>query len=244
MKKYILILAILPMLFAGCEKEPYADFYASETLVEIDEIINFTNHSMHAGYFEWDFGDGTISTRINPSHHYSFEGIYTVSLTAFRDDRIYDRAYMTIEVLMPTMLEVTVLEYFDEYPVSDASVLLYSSLYDWEQQTNDIVEGFTDVNGIVTFTGMDPVSYWIDVWHENYNNYKLAEEDEYWIKTLPLLKNRLNTFIAYVDEVEPPPPENLKSTSVKRDRNLNNYKIIKIERTFKDKPLQDTKTLK
>ncbi len=232
------------MLFAGCEKEPYADFYASETLVEIDEIINFTNHSMHAGYFEWDFGDGTISTRINPSHHYSFEGIYTVSLTAFRDDRIYDRAYMTIEVLMPTMLEVTVLEYFDEYPVSDASVLLYSSLYDWEQQTNDIVEGFTDVNGIVTFTGMDPVSYWIDVWHENYNNYKLAEEDEYWIKTLPLLKNRLNTFIAYVDEVEPPPPENLKSTSVKRDRNLNNYKIIKIERTFKDKPLQDTKTLK
>jgi PKD repeat protein len=244
MKKYILILAILPMLFASCEKEPYADFYASATLVEIDEIIYFTNNSMHAGYFEWDFGDGTISTRRNPSHHYSYEGIFTVSLTAFRNDRIYDRAYMTIEVLMPTMLEVTVLEYYYEYPVSDASVLLYPSLYDWEQQTNDIVEGFTDANGVVTFTGLDPVSYWIDVWHENYNNYMLAEEDEYWIKTLPLLKNRLNTFIAYVDEVEPPPPESFKSTGVKRDRNLKNYKIINIERTFKDKPLQGTSTLK
>lgn len=244
MKKYILILAIIPMLFASCEKEPYSDFYASATLVDIDEIIYFTNNSMHADHFEWDFGDGTISTRINPSHHYSYEGMYTVSLTAFRDERIYDRAYMTVEVLMPTMLEITVLEYYDEYPVSDASVLLYPSLYDWEEQTNELVEGYTDNDGIVTFTDIDPVSYWIDVFHTNYNNYKLAEEDEYWIKTLPLVENSLNTFIAFVDEVEIPPQENLKSTGVKRDRNLNNYKIIKIERTFKDKPLQGTKTLK
>ncbi len=244
MKKYILMIAIIPMLFAGCEKEPYADFYSSATLVEIDEIIYFTNNSMHADYFEWDFGDGTISTQRNPSHHYSFEGMYTVALTAFRNDRVYDRAYMTVEVLIPTMLEVTVLEYYDEYPVSDASVLLYPSLYDWQEETNALIEGFTDANGIVTFTKLEPVSYWIDVWHENYNNYKLAEEDEYWIRTLPLIKNSLNTFIAYVDEVEPPPPNGFKSTGVKRDRNLNNYKIIKIERTFKDKPLQGTSTLK
>ena len=242
MKKFLLIAAIIPLIFSGCEKEPYADFYASQTVVEIEEIVYFTNLSRDADYYEWDFGDGTISTRTNPSHHYGVEGIYTVSLTAFRDERMYDRAYITLEVLMPTMLEVTVLEYYDEFAVSNASVILYPSLYDWQNETNALVEGFTDDNGVVTFTGLDPVSYWIDVWHTNYNNYKLAGEDEYWIKTLPLEANRLNTFIAYVDEVEP--PAKIKGTGVKRDRNMSNYKINKAERTFKNKPLQDSSTLK
>jgi PKD repeat protein len=238
MKKFLPIIAIIPLLFSGCEKEPYADFQVSASVVEIEEIVYFTNLSHDANYYEWDFGDGTISSQRNPSHQYSVEGIYTVSLTAFRDDRLYDRAYTTVEVLMPTMLEVTVLEYYDDYPVSDASVLLYPSLYDWQNETNALVEGFTDEQGKVVFTGLSPVSYWIDVWHTNYNNYKLAEEDEDWIKTLPLVANAYNTFIAYVDEVEPPPQN--KSTAIKRDRNNMNYKINKAERTFKNKPLQGT----
>ncbi len=242
MKKYILIITIISLFLSGCEKDPYADFSASAKVVDIDEIIYFTNLSQDAEYYEWDFGDGTISSQRNPSHNYSAEGIYTVSLTAYRDSRLYDRAYMNIEVLMPTMLEITVLEYYDEYPVSDASVILYPSRYDWDNETNALVEGFTDNNGVVTFTGLSPVSYWIDVWHTNYNNYKLAEEDEYWIKTLPLVKNSLNTFIAYVDEVEP--PAKIKSTEIKRDRKMNNYKINREERTFKNKPLQDSSTHK
>jgi PKD repeat protein len=238
MKKFLPIIAIIAILFSGCRKDPYADFKVSASVVEIDEIVYFTNLSQDANYYEWDFGDGTISSQRNPSHSYNAEGIYTVSLTAFTDDRLYDRAYMNIEVLIPTMLEVTVLEYYDEYPVSDASVLLYPSLYDWQNETNALVEGFTDEQGKVVFTGLSPVSYWIDVWHTNYNNYKLAEEDEYWIKTLPLAANAYNTFIAYVDEVEPPPQN--KSTAIKRDRNNMNYKINKTERTLKNKPLQDT----
>ena len=236
MKKYILIMAIIPLLFTGCEREPYADFTLSQSTVEIDEIIYFTNLSSDAEYYEWDFGDGTISSRTNPSHQYSAEGMYNVSLTAYRDNMMYDRAYTTIEVLMPTMLEITVLEYYDEYPVSDASVLLYPSKNDWDNETSALVEGFTDENGVVTFTGLSPVSYWIDVWHTDYNNYLLAEEDEYWIKTLPLVANSLNTFIAYVDEVEPPS----KNKSTKRDRNNRNYKIKMVERPLKDKPLQGT----
>ncbi len=242
MKKLVLIIAIIPLLFTSCEKEPYADFYASKTLVEVDEIIYFTNTSYNSDYFEWDFGDGTFSVRDNPSHHYADEGIYTVTLSAFKGARMIDRAYITVEVLYPTILEITVLEYYDEYPVPDASVILYPSLYDWEYETNYIAEGFTDGNGVVSFTGVNPVSYWIDVWHENHNNYLLAEESEDWIKTLPLLRNRINTFIAYVDYFE----SDTKSTSKKRDKNANNYnyKIIKLERTSKDKPLQSSSTIK
>ncbi len=240
MKKFILIIAIIPILFASCEKEPYADFFASKTVIDVNEIVYFTNTSYNADYFEWDFGDGTLSFVDNPSHHFASDGIYTVSLSAFNGTRLIDRAYITLEVLYPTTLEITVLEYFDEYPVADASVILYPSLIDWEYESNYISEGFTDGNGVVTFTGLDPLSYWLDVWHENHNNYLLAEEDEKWIRTLPLLRNRINTFIAYVDYFE----SKSKSTGKKRDRNLSNYKIIKLERTFKDKPSQNTTTFK
>ena len=116
MKKFILIIAIIPILFASCEKEPYADFFASKTVIDVNEIVYFTNTSYNADYFEWDFGDGTLSFVDNPSHHFASDGIYTVSLSAFNGTRLIDRAYITLEVLYPTTLEITVLEYFDEYP--------------------------------------------------------------------------------------------------------------------------------
>ncbi len=238
----MLITAIIPLLFAACEKEPYADFYASRTLVETDEIVHFTNTSYNADYYEWDFGDGTFSVVNNPSHHYTDAGTYTVTLSAFKGARMVDRAYITVEVLFPTILEITVLEYYDEYPVPDASVILYGSLYNWEYEINYISEGFTDLNGVVSFTGVSPVSYWIDVWQENHNNYLLAEDSEDWIKTLPLIRNNINTFIAYVDYFE----SNTKSTSGKRDKKSANYnyKTAEQERTLKDKPLQGSSAIK
>ncbi len=44
--------------------------------------VSFTNSSVNAISYIWDFGDGQYSTDINPTHIYSSPGTYTVSLTA------------------------------------------------------------------------------------------------------------------------------------------------------------------
>lgn len=44
--------------------------------------VKFTNTSTNATTYNWDFGDGTTSTELSPTHTYSADGAYTVKLTA------------------------------------------------------------------------------------------------------------------------------------------------------------------
>lgn len=46
--------------------------------------VNFTNTSLHADDYLWDFGDGTTSTDVNPVHTYADSGTYSVTLVASR----------------------------------------------------------------------------------------------------------------------------------------------------------------
>jgi hypothetical protein len=43
--------------------------------------INLQNQSNNYTSVLWNFGDGSTSTAINPSHHYSSPGVYTITLT-------------------------------------------------------------------------------------------------------------------------------------------------------------------
>ncbi len=43
--------------------------------------VDFTNTSVGAGSYDWDFGDGNSSTQTSPSHTYAMDGTYTVCLT-------------------------------------------------------------------------------------------------------------------------------------------------------------------
>ena len=43
-------------------------------------LINFTNHSVNAIGEYWDFGDSSYTNTHNPSHFYSYPGIYTATL--------------------------------------------------------------------------------------------------------------------------------------------------------------------
>ena len=47
-----------------------------------NEIIINNNPPTYRDSFIWDFGDGTISTDINPSHTYSSDGSYVIRLTS------------------------------------------------------------------------------------------------------------------------------------------------------------------
>ncbi|WP_261511057.1 PKD domain-containing protein [Chryseobacterium paludis] len=43
--------------------------------------IDLQNQSTNYSSVNWNFGDGTVSTATNPTHHYSYPGIYTITLT-------------------------------------------------------------------------------------------------------------------------------------------------------------------
>jgi len=61
-----------------------ADFAADDTTVVINQSIHFTDNSIGAEdiiAWQWDFGDGSTSTDQNPTHQYSSNGQYNISLT-------------------------------------------------------------------------------------------------------------------------------------------------------------------
>jgi len=189
------------IMLSSCDVQPDAYFFTDKIKAEIGEEVLFFNGSHNASDYEWDFGDGTWSDAYEPAHSYSASGIFTVVLSAYSKSGNVDRSYLDIEVKSPTMLEVEVLEYWDEYPVSNASVRLYPTLNDWDNETNLVVEGFTNSSGKVIFTNLQPRAYYIDVWHVNHNNFAFRDEVDgiQYIMTYQLLKNELNQFIAYVD---------------------------------------------
>lgn len=205
MKRLLIILAIIPLLFSSCHKDPYADYVATTLLAEVGEPVYFTNRSQDANSYEWDFDDGYYSTTLNASHTWDTPGTYRVSLSAFGDDGRIDIAIsnITVKYLTNTNLEIIVEEYDEPYYlVSDISVRLYPSIFDWEEETNMIAEGFTNENGVVSFPNV-PIPYnrrlYVDVWGPYHNNYDLAALDAVWIETPVLVPNVWNYFTAVVD---------------------------------------------
>jgi YVTN family beta-propeller protein len=63
--------------------KPVAAFSASPTSGNLPLSVTFTDKSTNSPIsWKWNFGDGTSSTARNPTHKYSAEGKYTVTLTA------------------------------------------------------------------------------------------------------------------------------------------------------------------
>lgn len=64
-------------LNGSCSEFADADY----TFTQSETIVHFTNTSTDATSYYWDFGDGKVSTSINPNHNYK-NGLYTACLTA------------------------------------------------------------------------------------------------------------------------------------------------------------------
>lgn len=80
------------ILMIGCQKDPYnfndlaptvkSFFTTSDTNFDMDAEIRFTNSSVNAESYSWDFGDGTKSTEKDPVKIYTAAGTFTVTLKA------------------------------------------------------------------------------------------------------------------------------------------------------------------
>ena len=202
MKRIIYLSLVLPFILFSCEKTPEAIFYTDTIEPEVGHEVLFTNDSRNAVRFEWDFGDGYISNDENPNHIYTGTGTFEVTLNAISKSGLEDKASLTLEVMIPTLLEIEVREYYDEYTVENASVILYSSITDWDAQTNKISEGFTDANGIVVFSNLDTFVFYVDVWEQDHDNYALRDEDAGFVRTPEITPHKINRFIAWVDYVQ------------------------------------------
>jgi PKD repeat protein len=210
MKKILPLIVLMAIMFSSCyyyeDIEPYADFTASSSLVEPYEVIFFSNHSSDADNYFWDFGDGFTSNSFNPEHYYDVEGTYTVSLRVQHHNGGSDVAYMDIEVYY-TDLEITVAEWnrgldLDNL-IPDAEVTIYETYDDWYTFSHPIDTRYTNSDGVAFFHRVDPIVYYIDVYHTYYDNSVLGQEDVSWIETDRLAKAEINTFVAWVDYFPP-----------------------------------------
>ena len=80
---------------------PVADFSLApvDTLFDPSGIYQFTNGSIDAVRWEWDFGDGTSAvTAANPMHRFTNNGTYYVTLIAYASNDCPDTIVYPVEV--------------------------------------------------------------------------------------------------------------------------------------------------
>lgn len=81
----VVMIAAMGLCVVGCPPpfdEPVADFSATPSSGKFPLTANFSDQSIGDIYsWEWDFGDGTMSTLQNPKHTYQLAGSYSPSLT-------------------------------------------------------------------------------------------------------------------------------------------------------------------
>lgn len=83
-KKEILTFGFLNLILVfSMAQNPFSSFNTNQTSGCSPLSIQFTNTSLNAASYYWDFGNGNISTLVNPSNVYSNAGTYTVKLVAF-----------------------------------------------------------------------------------------------------------------------------------------------------------------
>lgn len=201
MKKIINLTLALSLVLFSCERTPEAQFSTDTVEPEVGQTVYFNDESLNAVEFEYDFGDGCISNDPNPTHVFTGTGSFDVVMTVWSNNGQSDQATITINVMIPTLLEVEVLEYYEEYPVADASVYIFPSLVDWETHLsqNAEAEGYTDTDGIVVFSHLGPYVYYVDVSEKNHDNYTLKTEDINFIRTDEITPHKINRFTAWVD---------------------------------------------
>ena len=105
-KAKLLSMVILVLTFLGCEEDDEGSKLPAVTagftfdLIPNTGSVSFINISENANTFEWDFGNGTTSTEINPTVTF-VSGTYTVSLTASNVAGASDAFEDTVTITIP-----------------------------------------------------------------------------------------------------------------------------------------------
>jgi PKD repeat protein len=169
MKNKILIACILFVtLFTGCKEDdnaaprPTANFDFSNC--EAPCTVNFINISQNATSYNWNFGDGTTSTEVNPKHLYENAGTYNVTLQAAGEGGSHTREK---QVVIST--PIPHFRYKMDGITIDAQTII---------ATRNIPVGFMDLRSYNTFN-LDP-----------YLQFQIAEPDSGFKNGMTILLNQ------------------------------------------------------
>lgn len=105
----------------------------------------FTNASTNATSYEWDFGDGNMSTEESPTHIYASAAEYTITLTATSDIGLSTTLSKTINILAPVTAAFTFQVDPDDYRT-----------YDFMDASEGAVMLLWEFGDGYQFTGMNP----------------------------------------------------------------------------------------
>ena len=114
-------------------------------------VVTFTNTSIYSDTYLWNFGDGNTSTQENPTHTYSSEDIFTVSLTGYRGTNSTVESKRIIATTKGAILEYTTTGIQTEIklPIKGASEL------DIDWGDGSAVERFTNID--------NPSHYYVNI---------------------------------------------------------------------------------
>lgn len=197
--KLFLLIAIVAIM-TSCQKEPSASFTSSKTLLKVGESVTFTNTTQDGDSYDWSFGDGQTSTASSPSHTYNAIGTYTVSMTAYsKNGKKKDVATATLTVIQTTDLALTVYIDGSSTTVDDCLIQIFTNQTDWDNYTNVVASGSTDINGNLTITDLQPMVYYIDAYRIGYSGSGYYCNWNLGYITNALVANTVNNYNIYVE---------------------------------------------
>ncbi len=119
--------------------KPVANFTTTSPAILPNTTVYFTNNSLNASTYTWDFGDaGNTSNDINPWYTYPGMGTYTVSLTASSGNCPDSIMTQTIEVISDVGLSDETLNQIYIYPNPFSNQIIIEGLNENEVSTIEL----------------------------------------------------------------------------------------------------------
>ena len=127
--------------FIEVNNPPQAAFNVlNDTVYLPSGFAGFTNQSLNADGYSWDFGDGGQSTDINPWHQYTNAGIYQVYLIAVNNGCANDTAVITMYVLNGNGIETVTENKLIVYPNPAHEWLVIEADFDLSESEIEIFD--------------------------------------------------------------------------------------------------------
>ncbi len=119
---------LLPRYSADIFDNIVASFDAPEEWNILDGAVSFNSESTGAFLHDWDFGDDTNSSDVNPQHVYDELGVYTVNLTVFSEDGLCNHSTTQQVNVVIVDIEEAALDEIELYPNPANSIVHIAGL--------------------------------------------------------------------------------------------------------------------